>query len=582
MWRLKALLGRVLHRCPVTGPSPSLRLPSTHCAEDDVLNPSSLISTRLPFENSSTDSRNGDAGERRKKADEESTRFYSKQLPRFSGLDAVGWGAAAVVFLQFARHLHHHFCHHNGPRESDAGSRFCVRSIIASTLAPHRNKFSRCILPECEGPRSISKLTDQNSVPAGSSPSANGSAARLRTAQQENDDTAEQDEPLLIKGTQCGVTGGNGQRGDLQREEPNPEEVLNRATSNLQGATESSISSILNIIGIENVKAKDYDLAFSCFMMAASQGYSKAQYNVGVCHQLGRGTAKDSEKAALYYSRAASQGHLMAQYRWARYLLHGKPGSEVRDTQKAIEQLEKTAKSGLKEAQAYLGVFYTKEPYQDLRQAARYLRMASESGDASSQYHLGICYQKGWGVIQDTQRAAQLYRKAAALEHADAQCALGVLYQQGLGGLPVNFLKAIELYQRAARSGSDEAVHNLQLLMKDFQIKGSFSSPCERGTLRSVMSSPCLPARGRPRPPFPQQRPTQLDEDRAGHPWPAGMALSLPHSWSTGSLRASPVSYTVLATRAELPGSARVTGLDHHAQLSLTQIAFCSGVPGVG
>ncbi|XP_067852077.1 death ligand signal enhancer isoform X2 [Heptranchias perlo] len=502
MWRLKALLGRVLHRCPVTGPSPSLRLPSTHCAEDDVLNPSSLISTRLPFENSSTDSRNGDAGERRKKADEESTRFYSKQLPRFSGLDAVGWGAAAVVFLQFARHLHHHFCHHNGPRESDAGSRFCVRSIIASTLAPHRNKFSRCILPECEGPRSISKLTDQNSVPAGSSPSANGSAARLRTAQQENDDTAEQDEPLLIKGTQCGVTGGNGQRGDLQ--------------------------------------------------------------------------------AALYYSRAASQGHLMAQYRWARYLLHGKPGSEVRDTQKAIEQLEKTAKSGLKEAQAYLGVFYTKEPYQDLRQAARYLRMASESGDASSQYHLGICYQKGWGVIQDTQRAAQLYRKAAALEHADAQCALGVLYQQGLGGLPVNFLKAIELYQRAARSGSDEAVHNLQLLMKDFQIKGSFSSPCERGTLRSVMSSPCLPARGRPRPPFPQQRPTQLDEDRAGHPWPAGMALSLPHSWSTGSLRASPVSYTVLATRAELPGSARVTGLDHHAQLSLTQIAFCSGVPGVG
>uniref|UniRef100_UPI00398EC9F3 death ligand signal enhancer isoform X2 n=1 Tax=Pristiophorus japonicus TaxID=55135 RepID=UPI00398EC9F3 len=545
MWRLKALLGRVLHRWPLVGPSPSLRLPPTHCAEDDLLNPSALTSTRLPFENSSTDSQNGDAGERRKRAKEQSARFYSKQLPRFSGLDAVGWGAAAVVLLQFARHLHRQFSHHSGPRENDAASHFCVRGIVASTLAPDTIKFSRSILPRSAEPHTISNSTDRNSVSAGSSSPAHGKAAALRTEQVETDESVEQDEPLFIKDAQCsecGAAGGNGQRGDLQREELNPEEVLNRATSNLQGATASTISSILNIIGIENLKAKDYEMAFSCFMMAARQGYSKAQYNVGVCYELGRGTAKDIEKAALYYSQAAAQGHSMAQYRWARYLLHAKPARVARDTQNAIQQLEKTAKSGLKE-------------------------------DPSSQYHLGICYQKGWGVTQDDRRAAELYQKAAALEHADAQCALGVFHQQGLGGLPVNILKAMELYQSAARSGSDEAVHNLQLLMKDLQVKGSLGSSRESAVLRTVMSSPCLRALGRVRP-----RPSEADEDWGGlHPPPGVSSTRLPHSWSTGSLRAFPLS-----GGAGRPGAAIVACLHRHAEFPAGHLSFRGSVPGVG
>ncbi|XP_067900134.1 death ligand signal enhancer isoform X2 [Heterodontus francisci] len=547
MWRLKALFGRVLHRWHVTSPSPSLRLPAAHCAEDDVLNPSSLVSTRPPFENSSTDSQDGDAGEKRKREEKQSARFYSKQFPRFSGLDAVGWGAAAVVLLQFARHLHYQFFHNNGPWESDAASPFCVRSIVASTLAPDRIKFSQCILPQCVTPHSISNSTDQNSLSTGSSHPANVKASCLTTEQQEHDESVEQDEPLFIKSIQCsecGVPGGNSQQGDLQREEPNPEEVLNQATSNLRGATESGISSILNIIGLESIKAKNFDMAFSYFMVAASQGYSKAQYNVGVCYELGRGPVKDMEKAALYYSHAAAQGHNMAQFRWARYLLHVKSRREVRDTQEGIRQLEKAAKSGLKEAQSYLGVFYTKVPHQDLQRAVRYLMMASENGDPASQYHLGICYHKGWGVMKDIRRALELYQRAAALEHADAQCILGVLHQQGLGG--------------------------------------SFSFSCEHTTLRTVMSSPCLHSLDRPRLTIPQQRPSEVDEDWGGRHPPAGMASTLPHSWSTGSLHASPLSNGILVTRADLLGSASVTRLDHRTELRPGQLAFRSGILGVG
>ncbi|XP_072368800.1 DAP3-binding cell death enhancer 1-like [Scyliorhinus torazame] len=585
MWRLKAAAGRVFHRWSVTGPSPSLRLPPTHCAEDDGSKPSPLVYTRPPFENSSADSQNGDGGEKRKREKQQSARFYSKQLPRFSGLDAVGWGAAAVVLLQFARHLHHQFSQHDGPRKSDGASPFCVRSIVTSTLAPARIKFSRCILPQCETPHLSSNSTDQPSVSTRSSSLANVNIVYSRTEQQELDESIEQDELLFVKGihcSECGLPDGNGRQGALQREEISPEEILNRATSNLRGAAESSISSILNVIGLENIKAKDYDMAFSCLMIAASQGYSKAQYNVGVCYELGRGTIKDIEKAALYYSRAAAQGHNMAQFHWAKYLLHVKPGRTIGDTQEAIQQLEKAAKSGIKEAQAYLGVFFTKEPHQDLERAARYLTMASASGDPASQYYLGICYQKGWGVQKDFQRAVELYQKAASCEHADAQCALGVFHQQGLGGLPVSFSKAIELYRSAALAGSAQAVHNMQLLMKGLQIKGHFSFSGEHTFLRSVMSSPCLHSLGRPRLPIPHQDPSEVDKDWGGRHLPMGLASSLPHSRSTGNLWASPLSNENLVARAELLGSVSVTCLDHRSEPTPKRLTFRSSIPGVG
>ncbi|XP_060693387.1 death ligand signal enhancer isoform X1 [Hemiscyllium ocellatum] len=580
MWRIKAAAWRVLHRWSVTGPSPSLRLPPTHSAEDDVIN-SSLVSTHPHFKSSSTDSRNGEEREKREK--EQNAQFCSKQLPRFSGLDAVGWGAAAVVFLQFARHLHHQFCHRNGPQESDAALPFSVRSIVTSTLEPARIKFKQCILPQCVTPHSINNSRVENSVSIRSTPPANVKAACSRTKQQKRNESIEQDEPLFIKDirdSECsGSSCENGQQGDLQREHPNPEEILNKATSNLQGAAKSSISSILNIIGLKNMKAKDYDMAFSYFMVAANQGYSKAQYNVGVCYELGKGTVKDIKKAAVYYSYAAAQGHNMAQFRWAMYLLHIKPDKEAKDTQEAVEQLEKAAKSGLKEAQAYLGVFFTKEPHKDLHQAARYLTMASESGDPESHYNLGICYEKGWAVMTDLRRAAELYQKAAALEHADAQCALGVLYQQGLGGLPMSFSKAIELYRRAARSGSVEAVHNLQCLMEDLQIKGSSSFANEHTLLRSVMSSPCLPPLASPRSPIPQEH---QNEDWGDHQLQAGMASGLPHSWSTGGLHVSPLSNKSLVGRDGLLRSVSTTCLNHRLEPLADQFTSHGGVAGVG
>lgn len=48
--------------------------------------------------------------------------------------------------------------------------------------------------------------------------------------------------------------------------------------------------------GTESMRAGHCRVAFTCFKLAADRGYSKAQFNVGLCYEHGRGTEKDLEK----------------------------------------------------------------------------------------------------------------------------------------------------------------------------------------------------------------------------------------------------------------------------------------------
>lgn len=51
--------------------------------------------------------------------------------------------------------------------------------------------------------------------------------------------------------------------------------------------------------GLESAKSENYEEAFTCFLAAAQQGYSKAQFNTGVCYEKGRGVSKDKEKVRI-------------------------------------------------------------------------------------------------------------------------------------------------------------------------------------------------------------------------------------------------------------------------------------------
>lgn len=77
--------------------------------------------------------------------------------------------------------------------------------------------------------------------------------------------------------------------------------------------------------------------------------------------------------------------------------------------------------------------------------------------------NLGWLYEKGNGVPQNYGKAAELYEKAAAQGNASAQSNLGTFYYTGKG-VPQNRSKAIEFWQKAAAQGNEQAKKNLTLV----------------------------------------------------------------------------------------------------------------------
>jgi TPR repeat protein len=81
-------------------------------------------------------------------------------------------------------------------------------------------------------------------------------------------------------------------------------------------------------------------------------------------------------------------------------------------------------------------------------------------GNVDAMFQLGRCYDKGLGVPQDYAKAVEWYQKAAEQGLAMAQYNLGVCYKRGQG-VPQDYAKAAEWYQKAAEQGHADAQNNL-------------------------------------------------------------------------------------------------------------------------
>lgn len=78
--------------------------------------------------------------------------------------------------------------------------------------------------------------------------------------------------------------------------------------------------------GIESMRAGHCRAAFTCFKLAADRGYSKAQFNVGLCYEHGRGTEKDLEKVPRVRGVGMGSAHQQRDLCWvlgALLLLRG-------------------------------------------------------------------------------------------------------------------------------------------------------------------------------------------------------------------------------------------------------------------
>ncbi|XP_008418448.1 death ligand signal enhancer isoform X1 [Poecilia reticulata] len=490
MWRVQGLVGRALHRYHGSG---TLRLPQNHHVEDEVISGSAALSTsRHPFDNRSQE----DDGKKRKK---EKTFQFHAELRNYTALDAVGWGAVAVLFMQICRRIHSRFSSGSEPSPS-AGTltappslQKCGYRVLLEISVSRRDVLPRgrnvlCLQAVPEG-------QNQDQSPSQSSNSSETTDSSLSDHQEEllGKDPLTPEEPHLSSPLQTEI---NQKRTDNKDKDVSDKERLTEATHNLRSVGDASVPVILNIIGLESAKRENYEEAFCCFLASAQHGYSKAQFNTGVCYEKGRGVSKDKEKALHYYKLAAISGHKQAQYRYAKLLLASRGHQSTEEVNAAIKLLEEAATAGLTKAQICLASFYSQHPAKNVRKSIQYLKMAAESGDNSALFLLGQCYESGIEVQQ-------------------------------------NLKMAVEFYKRAAKAGNKQAK---SLLTPPDNSYGDVA-------MRSIRSAPCFSVADSWRQPL----------SSLAHHAQSGL---LPHSWSTGSLCEPP---SLSSTRVHLypPGTER-------------------------
>ncbi|KAM6196660.1 death ligand signal enhancer [Sarcoramphus papa] len=386
-------------------------------------------------------------------------------VPRYSVLEAVTWGALGALLLQLVRQISWLRSLPDARREHRSlwlSSLFSQQTVVteASTSCPSEQLGSHLLQ------RASPEVVPENS--SSDIPSGQGESQPWAEVGEFQIPERSSLGPVL-----CSAKDDPAQRGHLEE-----------ATFQLQQLFRIDISIALNILGIESMRAGHYRIAYTCFKLAADRGYSKAQFNVGLCYEHGRGTEKDLEKAAFYYYHAASSRHPMAQYRYARYLLCHRPENEWDGHQKAVTFLEQAATAGITEAQAYLGVFYMRALQPKEKRGLKYLLLAAKNGDAQSRYHVGVCYEKGLGVQQNLAEAMRHYRQSAA-------------------------------------AGNRSAQERLQMLKEEMEDVGR-KHPFPSG-IRASSSSPCFWAI--------ERVPAGLHATQ-----PRQSALTLPHSWSADGL----------------------------------------------
>ncbi|XP_003920590.1 death ligand signal enhancer isoform X2 [Saimiri boliviensis] len=505
MWRLPGLLSLALPR--TLGPSLWRVTPKFTSPDGPQTTSSTLL---VPVPNLDRSGPQGPGRSRGPKSHgwKDAFQWMSARVSPNTLRDAISWGTLAVLALQLARQIHFHASLPAGPRRVEQCSWHSpLGRFLSSPLWHPCSSLRQHVLPSPDGPapRHTGLREPRLGQEEASAQPQNFSSHNSSRAARPQDPFSEEgpsDFGFLHASSsiKSKAKPAQPQHAGEQEQDKSKTLSLEEAVTSIQQLFQLSVSIAFNFLGTENMKSGDYKAAFSYFQKAAARGYSKAQYNAGLCHEHGRGTPRDIRKAVLYYQLAASQGHSLAQYRYARCLLRDPAPSWAPERQRALSMLKQAADSGLREAQAFLGVLFTKEPYLDEQRAVKYLWLAANNGDSQSRYHLGICYERGLGVQRNLGEALRCYQQSAALGNEAAQERLQALFSMeaaapGPSDLTVTGLKSFSspslcslntLLAGTSRLPHASSAGNLDLLCRSRHFRASPEAPS-----RAVPPHPC-------------------------------------------------------------------------------------------
>ena len=115
--------------------------------------------------------------------------------------------------------------------------------------------------------------------------------------------------------------------------------------------------------GVEAAFSGDYDTAFKEFTIAAEEGLSLAQYNLGILYFTGQGVEQNFNEAFEWTKRAAEQGHLNAQFNLGSLYLDGQ-GTQI-SVLEGVNWFTQAAKSGHANSAFTLAKMYQKGDFVD-------------------------------------------------------------------------------------------------------------------------------------------------------------------------------------------------------------------------
>ena len=268
------------------------------------------------------------------------------------------------------------------------------------------------------------------------------------------------------------------------------------------GACHISYYRLLNSIGVENLdpatqEALKKELEAGARRAEKELARAHAEYekkqadaeNARIARLLfDEGMKKQSGNQMLaaseYYRRAAQKGNASAMFCLGKLYWSGKGVNQ--DYAEAVRWFKAAADAGNVEAMVVLGwVYYRglgegKIVAADLKQSRKYYQLAVDNGDDRAYYWLGVvCYE-----LKDYETAMASFKKAARIRpdsalfidkspseqkairnsRALAMVRVGCMYREGTGGEGVNYVKAKEWFEQAAKLGDPSAMNNLSMM----------------------------------------------------------------------------------------------------------------------
>jgi len=129
-----------------------------------------------------------------------------------------------------------------------------------------------------------------------------------------------------------------------------------------------------------------------------------------------KGDPQDHVEAVRWYRMAAEQGNSKAQEQLGFMYRFGLVSGVPRDDAESTKWYRMLAEQGDANAQFYLGWNYSKAEGvpQNYVESISWLRMGAEQGHTDAQHSLGLMYEKGQGVPQDYVQAHMWVNLAAS------------------------------------------------------------------------------------------------------------------------------------------------------------------------